>query len=156
MQTTKEPGVTLDSLTEQPPGVLDNLPIDVLANLKEQADTHLASASQMVAVLHGVFARRYAAGINGPGTTHRQDGGFDIKVTVPKRVDWDQGELASAVETIKGWGEDPAEYVDTKISVAERKYDAWPAAIRDLFEPARTVKAGKPKFDVTLAKQEAA
>jgi len=148
--------ITLDSLPEHPPGVLDSLPIDILVNLKEQADAHLASASQMVAILHGVFERRYAAGLNGVGTVHRLDGGFDIKVTIPKRVDWDQTKLADAVETIKSWGDDPAEYVETKISVAERKYEAWPSAIRDLFEPARTVKTGKAQFAVTAAKREAA
>lgn len=148
--------VTLDTLPQQPPGVLDQLPVEVLANLKEQADAHAAAAAQMVAIIHGVFERRYAAGINAPGTSHRRDGEYDIKVTLPKRVDWDAAKLAAAVETIKGWGENPAEYVDTKITVAERKYDAWPSAIRDLFEPARTVKTGKPQFAVALAKREAA
>ena len=146
----------LEDITEQPPGVLDQLPIDVLESLKSQADAHAAAASQMVAILHGVFERRYAAGLNSTGTHHRQDGEFDIKITVPKRVDWSQPKLAEAVETIKGWGEDPSEYVDTTIKVQERKFDAWPSAIRDLFEPARTVKTGKPKFDVALAKKEAA
>ena len=148
--------ITLEQLPEQPPGVLDNLPIEVLANLKEQADAHLADASQMVAILHGVFARRYAAGLNSTGTHHHQDNGFDIKVTIPKRVEWDQAALAGAVETIKGWGENPAEYVDTRITVQERRFDAWPSAVRDLFEPARTVKTGKPQFAVSAAKQEAA
>lgn len=146
----------LEDITEQPPGVLDALPIDVLANLKEQADVQAAAASQMVAVLHGVFERRYAAGLNSTGTHHRQDGEYDIKVTVPKRIDWSQPRLAEAVEKIKSWGEDPAEYVDIKIGVQERKFDAWPSAIRDLFEPARTVKTGKPQFAVALAKKEAA
>jgi hypothetical protein len=151
--------MTLEELPQHPPGVLDALPIEVLVNLKEQADAHLAHVSQMQAILHGVFERRYAAGLNGPGTVHRQDGGYDIKVTLPKRVDWCPKKLAAAVETIKGWGENPAEYVETKISVAERKYDAWPSAIRDLFEPARTVKTGKAQFAVTrdtAAKREAA
>lgn len=146
----------LEDINEQPPGVLDHLPVEVLVSLKEQADAHLADASQMVAVLHGVFERRYAAGLNSTGTHHRQDGEYDIKVTVPKRVDWSQPKLADAVETIKGWGEDPAEYVDFKIGVQERKFDAWPSAIRDLFAPARTVKTGKPQFAIALAKKEAA
>lgn len=148
--------MTLEDIKEQPPGVLDALPIDILANLQEQAEAHLADASQMVAILHGVFTRRYAQGLNSTGTHHRQDGEFDIKITVPKRVEWDQAEIAKAVETIRGWGEDPAEYVDTKITVSERKFDAWPSVVRDLFEPARTVKAGKPKFEIGAAKQEAA
>jgi hypothetical protein len=46
--------------------------------------------------------------------------------------------------------------VDTKISVSETKYNAWPPAVRDLFAPARTVKSGKAKFEVLAQKQEAA
>jgi hypothetical protein len=140
--------MTLEDLTEQPPGVLDALPIDVLANLHEQAEAHLSSASQMVAILHGIFTRRYAAGLNDTGTHNRTDGDYEIKITVPKRAEWDQTELAKAIETIKGWGENPADYVETKMSVSETRYKAWPPAIRDLFEPARTLKAGKPKFEI--------
>jgi hypothetical protein len=148
--------MTLEDLTKQPPGVLDALPIEVLANLQSQAEAHLADASQMVAILHGVFTRRYAQGVNDTGTHRRADGAYEIKVTVPKNVSWDQSKVASAIETIKGWGEDPADYVDTKLSVAEAKYKAWPPAIRDLFSGARTVKPGKPKFEIGLAKKEAA
>ena len=148
--------MTLQDLAGSSPGILDSLPIDVLANLKDQADAHLASASQMVAVLHGVFARRYAAGLNDTGTHTRTDGQYEIKITVPKTVAWDGDKLAGAVETIRGWGENPADYVEIKLSVAESKYNAWPPAIRDLFTPARTVKSGKPKFDLRPAKQEAA
>lgn len=146
----------LEDLTKQPPGVLDALPIQVLANLQEQAEAHLADASQMVAILHGVFTRRYAAGLNDTGTHHRTDGGYEIKITVPKNVAWDQAKLVGAIETIKGWEEDPAEYVDTKLTVSETKYKAWPNAIRDLFTPARTVKPGKPKFEIARAAKEAA
>lgn len=138
----------LEEIKEKPPGVLDALPVDILAALQAQAEAHLADASRMVAILHGVFSRRYAEGLNSTGTHHRADGDYDIKVVVPKRVEWNQTEIAKAVETIRSWGEDPSEYVETKITVSERAYDAWPSAIRDLFEPARTVKAGKPKFEV--------
>lgn len=146
----------LNQIAEQPPGVLDALPLEVLANLQHHAEAHLADASQMVAILHGVFTRRYAAGLNATGTHHRTDGGYEIKVTVPKNVTWNQAAVASAIETIKSWGEDPADYVDTKLSISETKFSAWPPAIRDLFEPARTVKPGKAKFEIAQAKREAA
>jgi hypothetical protein len=148
--------MNLEAIKEQPPGVLDALPIDVLANLQEQAEAHLADASQMVAILHGVFTRRYATGLNDTGTHHRRDGEFDIAITVPKRVEYDRVGLDKAIETIRGWGEDPADYVETKVSVPESKFKAWPPAIRELFESARTVKAGKPTFKISRAKQEAA
>lgn len=146
----------LENIKDQSPGVLDALPIEMLANLQAQADAHLADASQMVAILHGVLSRRYAAGLNDTGTHHRADGDYDITVTVPKRVEYDQDGLAEAIETIRGWGENPADYVETKITVSESKYKAWPPAIRNLFEPARTVKAGKPAFKIAQAKREAA
>lgn len=148
--------MTLEDMTKQPPGVLDALPIEVLANLQTQAEAHLADASQMIAILHGVFTRRYAEGLNDTGTHRRIDRDYEIKVTVPKNVSWDQGKVAGAIETIKGWGEDPADYVDTKLSVSESKYKAWPPAVRDLFTPARTTKPGKPKFEIAPAKREAA
>jgi hypothetical protein len=149
--------MTLEGLSDADPGILDKLPIAVLANLQAEADAHLAAAQQMQAILHGVMTRRYAAGLNGTGTHHRHDGDFDVKVTVPKTVAWDQDRLANAIATIRDeWASDPAEFVETKLSVQERKYDAWPSAIRDLFTPARTVKAGKPKFEIVLRDREAA
>ena len=42
--------------------------------------------------------------------------------------------------------DDPSEYVESTFRVSERKYAAWPTAIREGFEVARTVKPGKPTF----------
>lgn len=148
--------MTLEDLKEQPPGVLDSLPVAVLANLQSQAEAHAADAAQMLAILHSTMTRRYAAGLNAFGTSKREDGAFEITINVPKRVDWAADKLANAIETIKGWGEDPADYVDTKITVSENKYKAWPPAIRDLFTPARTEKAGKPTFKILERQSEAA
>ncbi len=151
--------ITIEGLAETAPGDLDKLPVAVLAVLQIEADVMLANAQQAQAILHSALARRYAAGLNDTGTTHRHDGDFDIKVTVPKTVSWDQKRLSDAMATIRDeWQDDPAEYVETKLSVQERKFGAWPSAIRDLFAPARTVKAGKPKFEIALrgAEQEAA
>lgn len=148
--------MTLEELLNEPPARLDTLPISLLASLQTQAQSHLAQASQIVAILHGVFSRRYAAGLNTTGTHRRIDGDYEIRIEVPKNVAWDQAKLAAAIETIRGWGENPADYVDTKLSVSETSYKAWPPAIRDLFTPARTVKPGKKKFEVALAQKEAA
>lgn len=143
-------------LEGQPPNVLDALPADILMNLQREAEAHAAAGAKMLAILHGVLSRRYARGINQTGTTHIRDGDIEITVTIPKRVKYDQDALSKAVETIKGWGEDPAEYVQTEIKVSENAYKAWPSAIRDLFEPARTVEAGKPKIELAPAEQKEA
>lgn len=154
---TDKKELTLDNLVEQPPTVLDALPIGVLAHLNEQAQQQAADASKMLAIIHGAFTRRYAGGLNDTGTSHRSDGDFDITITVPKNVSWDAAQMKAAIEKLAmEWGEDPADYVDTKITIAESKYKAWPPAIRDLFTPARTVKAGKPKFTIAAKEWEAA
>ena len=148
--------MTLEDIPNAPPARLDALPVDLLASLQAQAQSHLARASQIVAILHGVFSRRYAAGLNTTGTHRRIDGDYEIRIDVPKNVAWDQARLADAIETIRSWGEDPADYVETRLSVSETSYKAWPPAIRDLFTPARTVKPGKKKFEIALAAKEAA
>jgi hypothetical protein len=143
-------------MKEAPPTVLQALPVEVLMNLQEQANAHLADASKMVAILHEVLSTRYARGLNKTGTSHIEDGDVDVTVTIPKRVKYDQSLLRSAVETISTWGEDPDHYVDIEIKVSERKYDAWPPSIRDLFTPARTVETGKPKIELAPKKRRAA
>lgn len=148
--------MTLEDILHEPPAQLDALPVDLLASLQAQAQSHLTKASQFIAILHGVFSRRYAAGLNTTGTHRRMDGDYEIRIEVPKNVAWDQAKLAAAIETIRSWGENPTDYVETKLSVSETSYKAWPPAIRDLFTPARTVKPGKKKFEIALAAKEAA
>ncbi len=70
---------------------------------------------------------------------------------LPKRVDWDQAQLAALVARIRDAGDDPTEYVDLAYRVPERKYAAWPEGIRAGFEAARTVRVGALK--ITLKAQ---
>jgi len=74
--------------------------------------------------------------------------GLKIKADLPKKVEWDQAKLAEINSTISRAGDDPAQYIDDKYSVAERKYAAWPAKIQAVFQPARTVKLGKPNYEL--------
>lgn len=74
--------------------------------------------------------------------------GLKIKATVPKKVDWDQAKLADIWGAIKGAQDDPAQYIDLKYDVSESKYKAWPANIQAVFQPARTVKPGKPNYEL--------
>lgn len=70
---------------------------------------------------------------------------------LPKRVEWDQKKLAQMAQNISDSGEDPAEFIDTKLSVSERKYGALPTSWREGFEPARTVGFGKASFKLEAA-----
>ena len=44
-----------------------------------------------------------------------------VVADLPKRVEWDQAQLAALVERIRGEGDDPAEYVDIAFKVPERE-----------------------------------
>jgi len=138
--------VSVFDVVKMEPNQLSEVPITALIGFQKQAEDMAAQAAQIMAVVHATLVERYARGINGTGTTHVSDGGVDVTITIPKRVKWDQAELERAVQKLREMGEDPTEYVDHKLSVAESKYKAWPAALRDLFEPARTEECGKAVF----------
>ena len=70
------------------------------------------------------------------------DGDFTVIADLPKRVEWDQGQLAAMVARIRAAGDDPAQYVDVTYRVPERKYAAWPEAIRKGFEPLLLIPIG--------------
>lgn len=145
---------TLTDLATMDETAIAALPVDQIAELMDDFDAEQKRLKAVKARIDGALGRRYgeragtelAAKDKPFGTVHVQDGGYDIEIVVPKKVTWDQSELGNAVEVIRSWGEDPAEYVTTEIKVSERAYDAWPSPIRKLFEPARTVEPGAPKF----------
>jgi uncharacterized coiled-coil protein SlyX len=84
------------------------------------------------------------------GTIRFEDEAVTVIAELPKRIDWNQAKLAQIAAKIASAGEDPAEFIDTKLSVSERKYGALPESWRKGFEPARTVRTGKPKFRLVL------
>ena len=140
-----------------------DLPAETLATLQEKTDAQLKAARAAVAKLDQALAVRYAdkaatarrrAGKD-TGTVRIEDGPVTIVADLPKRVEWDQGQLATMVERIRAAGEDPAEYVDIAFKVPERKYGAWPESIREGFAAARTVRPGKPTFRLTLDREAA-
>ena len=146
---------TIFDIPEASPADLAALSPEALMRLQEQADAHAKSAARISNALHAALAARYAAGLNATGTHHREDGGVAVSITVPKKVKWDQVKLNAASETLIGWGENPTDYVEFEIKVSERKYDAWPPAVRDVFTPARTVEPGKPVIKLEPAKVDA-
>jgi len=91
--------------------------------------------------------RRQAEGKD-TGRVRFLDAGFEISADLPKRVEWDRGHLAAAIETLRSWGEDPADYVATEIKVPESRFTAWPPKLQALFQPARTVGTGRPSYSL--------
>lgn len=86
------------------------------------------------------------------GTVRFNEDGFVVIADLPKRPEYDQAKLRAAVEALRKWGENPEDYVGIEIKVPETRYNAWPPGIRQLFEPARTLKVGKPTYKLERIK----
>ncbi len=145
-----------DDLPGLDPAELAQLPVELLAILQREVDERLKQAKAAKARLDGALTIRYATRAEearravgkDTGTVRLDDGDFIVVADLPKRVDWDQEQLAAMVERIRAAGDDPGQYVDVTYKVPERKYAAWPEAIRKGFEPARTVRPGTLKVAI--------
>ena len=62
--------------------------------------------------------------------------------------------MASIAQQIAKGGEDPAEFIEISYRVSETKFNAWAESLRKAFEPARTVKTGKPSFKLVVQADE--
>lgn len=140
-----------------------NLPVDQLALLLEDVAKAKANAASLDDKLSAALSRRFAdraaelrqADGKDTGRVRIEEGDHVVIADLPKSVIWDQKRLAEAEEVVRSWGENVAEFIAIKRSVSETKYTAWPSTIRKVFEPARTLKAGKPSFAIE-PKREAA
>ena len=148
--------VQLADIRAMPVGEIAALPAAQLALLQEDAETALQAAKTLKDWLDGAIGLRFGERAQAArrdagkdtGTVRFLDGDFTVVVNMAKHVRWDQAQLAALVERIRAEGDDPTEYVDIAFKVPERKYAAWPEAIRRSFEPARTVRAGTLKISI--------
>ena len=156
--------VHLADIRTMPVGDIAALPAEQLALLQKDAETALTAAKTLKDWLDGAIGLRFAekahtarrdAGKD-TGTVRLVEDGAIVVADLPKRVEWDQTQLAALVERIRAEGDDPTEYVDIAFKVPERKYAAWPSGTRAAFEGARTVRTGKPVFKLSLAETEGA
>ncbi len=153
--------ITLDALVRLPMAELIALPATELARLQAEAGDALRKAKLTVAWLDGALTQKYAERAKAAradagkdfGVARFTDGDVTVVADLPKKVEWDQRDLADLVERIKAEGEDPHDYVEVSLKVSERKYGAWPKHIRSLFEPSRTVRAGKETYELTAGKE---
>ena len=155
--------ITPDGIMRMGRGDIATLPADEIALLLEEVQEQLDRLMRQKDWLDGALDLKYgarasaarSAGSKATGTVRFQDGDFVVIADLPKRVKWDQTRLAEAVEIIRrDWHDDPGQYVRTELKVAETAYSSWPAAMRQLFEPSRTVETGKPTYRIS-AKSEA-
>lgn len=80
------------------------------------------------------------------GTVRIEDGGITVIADLPKKVSWDQDRLAAMAARIAASGDDPTQYLEIAYRVPERRFGAWPEAMREGFASARSETTGKPVF----------
>ena len=157
--------ITMEQLRGMPVGQVAALDAVELARLQTEAARALESATLTKNFLDGVLGHKYAdrAALlrqqvgKDFGTVRFDDGNITVIADLPKRApSWDQKRLAGIVQRIRDAGDDPEEYVEITFKVTESRFKNWPSHIRRTFEPARTVKAGKPGFKLVSKKAEAA
>lgn len=149
---------SVDDMLNMPVTELALMPPNLLAAVQAEIDVAMDRMKAVTERFALALEVRYAArasecrGHEGKdtGTIRFEDDGVTIIADLPKRIDWDQGKLAEIAGNIALAGEDPSDFIDTKLTVSERKFGALPESWRKGFEPARTVRSGKPKFRLVL------
>jgi len=138
MDATQAAGLAIDHLA---------LLLDEVGELKADAKR---LADRLTDALHARFGEAAAAARRAEGKdtgrARLETEGHELLADLPKRVEWDQSRLVSALDVLRGWGEEPADYVATEIRIAEGRFTAWPPKLQALFAPARTVATGRPTY----------
>ena len=84
----------------------------------------------------------------GCGTVNLDMARHKIKVTVSKKIKWDEKELHLIRQQIIAAGKNSTDYIKEKLSVTETAYKGFDPDIQKAFEPARTVEPSAPKIEI--------
>lgn len=133
-----------------------------LMHVQAEAANYLRNAKELKDWIDGAIALKYDQKASDlrqqlgkdTGTVNFDDDGVRVSSDLPKKPVWDQTRLAEIAQRISASGDNPAEFLDISYKVAERKYTAWPENLRTAFEPARTLKTGKPTFRLSIAQEQ--
>ena len=123
-------------------------------NLDEALDWLKKARTKFEAALDAAYGEQARTALRDSGrdfgTAHIDDGPLRIKFDLPKKVSWNQQQLAEIAERIVASGEKVEGYLDIKLSVSESRYTNWPPALQQQFAVARAVDSGKPSFTLSL------
>lgn len=151
-------------LTEMSVSQMASLAQQPLFELGEFLDTLESSLKQVRQRYHAALEQRYAeqaqqarlASGKDFGVVHLNDGSIRITVDSPKRVSWNQSQLAETARRIAASGERVEDYLDIEFSIPETRFSNWPPVLREQFEAARTTKPGKTSFRLALLSDQGA
>lgn len=150
--------VTLETIRDLGIGEIAALSPEDLFEVRMEASTLLSAVKQLADRIDQALDRKYAEAAQAirlsqgkdTGIVHFDDGAVRITADLPKKVEWDQHQLAEIVRRIQANGDNPSEFVEVSYKVSETKFNAWPESIKSVFVPARTLKTGKPSFRLAL------
>ncbi len=133
-----------------------------LMELQAEAVRDLRQAKAFKDWVDGAIAQKYAERAQAlrqrqgkdTGLVRFEDDGVRVACDLAKKPVWDQQQLADIAQRIRANGDSPTEFIDISYKVAERKYSAWPNHLKVAFEPARTLKTGKPTFKLSPAQEQ--
>lgn len=107
---------------------------------------------EMKGLLDAEIAKEAAAQLKGNdygcGTATIETALHKIKVTVSKKVKWNESKLHDIKVLIAAANKNPADYIKEKLSVSETDYKKFPDDIQAVFEPARSVEPSAPKIEI--------
>lgn len=140
-----------------------SLPTSILAllleDVAEMKTAHQRADSHLFAALSHRFADRSAearkAKGTDTGTVRFTDDDCVVIADLPKRVTWDGAGLTQVSAQLQEMGEPVADYIQTKMDVAEKAYVGWPSSLKKMFDPHRTVGVGKASFKIEQKKDAA-
>lgn len=69
--------------------------------------------------------------------------GHEVKSSVPGKVAWDTGLLDEASSELEVLGENPADWIEYKLSIPMRNYKKMPSSVKSIVDRARTLTPGK-------------
>ena len=145
---------TFDDLDRLSIGEIADLPPALLLALQDEAAAETARVKRLKDRFEAALAQRYGVATEAEratqgkssGTVRIEDAGVVVIADLPKKVSWDQERLAAMAARIAASGDDPTEYLEIAYRVSERRFGAWPEAMREGFAAARTETTGKPAF----------
>ena len=146
--------VRLSDLFDMDVKDIAKLPLDQISHLFDDLADLEAEAKRYKIILEITMAIRFAdkaaaerkAKDKDTGTITIREDGFSIACDLPKTVSWDEDGLIQAENELIGMGEPVDEYIKIKRTVSEAAYNNWPQSLRAMFQPHRTVGAGKPTY----------
>lgn len=148
------PNISLDMLKGMETADAAQLPVGVLKDLLDEYILRADELKEIKIALDAALEEGFVSQARDALLADRKDTGtavlnvgeYNVTVTLPKRVKWDQEVLIDALYKMNT--DDARHYVNSTHKIDERKYDSAPDDIKALLLPARTVEVGKPSIKI--------